>query len=189
MLLRLSKPSPAALQRLLERANDAAPTYPEVGATISDVLPTGYRHDLYEVKLGVSEAAFGRAVDGLRRWQAHVGAGVNVVPRDAPVAAKNTVLLTLKVGGLWTVAPCRIVYVIDEEAQFGFAYGTLPGHPEIGEAAFTVSRDDSGEALFRIRSFSRPADPLARAAAPFSRRVQRTVTQRYLDALTRAAAG
>lgn len=189
MLLRPFKPSPAALQRLLEKAQDAEPTYPEVGATMREELPSGYRHDLYEAKLDGSDVVFERAVDGLRRWRAHLGAGVDVVPRDAPVAAKSSVLLMLRVGGLWAVAPCRIIYVIEEPDQFGLAYGTLPGHPEIGEAAFTVHRADASEALFRIRSFSRPADPLARAAAPLSRRVQRTVTQRYLDALARAASG
>jgi uncharacterized protein (UPF0548 family) len=28
--------------------------------------------------------------------------------------------------------PCRVVYVVDEPRRAGFAYGTLPGHPEIG---------------------------------------------------------
>jgi uncharacterized protein (UPF0548 family) len=29
--------------------------------------------------------------------------------------------------------PCRVVYVLDEPERRGFAYGTLPGHPESGE--------------------------------------------------------
>ena len=33
-------------------------------------------------------------------------------------------------------APCRVVYVIDEPDIRGFAYGTLPGHPESGEERF-----------------------------------------------------
>ena len=39
--------------------------------------------------------------------------------------------------------PARVVYVIDEPLRKGFAYGTLPGHPETGEEAFIVEyRDD-----------------------------------------------
>ena len=34
--------------------------------------------------------------------------------------------------------PARVVYVVDEPARRGFAYGTLHGHPESGEEAFLV---------------------------------------------------
>ena len=38
-------------------------------------------------------------------------------------------------------APCRVVYVVDEPDRRGFAYGTLPGHPEIdGELAKPKTR-------------------------------------------------
>src|SRR5437773_613471 len=109
MLLRLSRPSPAALEKLVERARRTQPTYPEVGATADKSLPAGYRHDLYERLLGTSEGAFERAVGALRRWQAHIGAGVEIVPPDAPVAEDESVLLMLKLGALWTAAPCRVV--------------------------------------------------------------------------------
>jgi uncharacterized protein (UPF0548 family) len=187
MLLRLSRPSSVVLEKLVERARRTDLTYSEVGATAGESLPAGYRHDLYEKSLGNSPGAFERGVSALRRWQAHIGAGLEIVPPGAPVAENESVLLMLKVGGLWTAAPCRIVYVVDDQQQFGFAYGTLPGHPEIGEAAFSIRRGEAGDAVFRIRSFSRPADPLARIAAPISRRIQTAVTRRYLDALARAA--
>ena len=188
VLLRLSRPSPEALQQLLERARQADPTYPQVGATAGESLPPGYRHDCYERSLG-GEEAFERAVGSLRGWEAHRGAGVDVVPPGVPPVVNETVLLLLKLGGLWTIAPCRIVYVVDDHDRFGFAYGTLPGHPETGESAFVVHRVEGGDARFSIRSFSRPAAPLARLAAPIGRRIQTTVTRRYLDALTCADTG
>jgi uncharacterized protein (UPF0548 family) len=170
---------------VLEHARTAAPTYPEVGATAAERLPPGYRHDHYERSLGRNDAAFAAAVDGLRTWRAHIGAGVDIVPVGAPIAEKENVLLLLKLAGLWTVAPCRIVYVVEERDRFGFAYWTLSGHPETGEAAFVVQRGGGGETVFRIRSFSRPADPIARIAAPISRRIQTSVTRKYLAALAR----
>jgi uncharacterized protein (UPF0548 family) len=187
VLVRLSKPSPAALDTALERACSSEPTYREVGATASATLPAGYRHDLYEAPLGSGETTFGQAADALRSWRAHVGAGVDVVPAG-PVADGASVILMLRLAGFWTIAPCRILYVVDEESRAGFAYGTLPGHPEIGEAAFTVERE-GGACLFRIRSFSRPASLIARAGAPVIRRIQREVNHGYLAALARAAVG
>jgi uncharacterized protein (UPF0548 family) len=49
-------------------------------------------------------------------------------------------ILSLGVAAIRLRAPCRIVYVIDEPDRRGFAYGTLPGHPERGEEAFIISR-------------------------------------------------
>jgi uncharacterized protein (UPF0548 family) len=74
------------------------------------------------------------------------------------------------------------VYVTDEADRFGFAYGTLTGHPEQGEEAFHVERTDSG-ARFTIVAFSRPAHPLALIGRPFARRLQTSTTQRHLAGL------
>jgi uncharacterized protein (UPF0548 family) len=85
------------------------------------------------------------------------------------------------------IAPCRIVYVIDEPDRFGFGYGTLPGHPECGEESFVVERDGD-ITVFRIMSFSRPAGTVARLGAPVARRIQLRFIDRYLDALARYVA-
>lgn len=53
--------------------------------------------------------AFDRAKEGLRRWQAHVGAGATVFPGDR-ISQGETVLVLLRFGPLQIVAPCRIVY-------------------------------------------------------------------------------
>jgi uncharacterized protein (UPF0548 family) len=81
-----------------------------------------------------------------------------------------------------------VVYVVDEPERFAFAYGTLPGHPEMGEVAFRIERDDKGDVFFRIVSFSRTVDPLARAASPVTRRIQQRVTRRYREAIAAASA-
>jgi uncharacterized protein (UPF0548 family) len=185
-MLRLRRPSQATLERLLERARASKPTYDEVDATRTGptgtvALPDGYRHDRFEVALGRGEDVFGRASAALREWLAHTGAGVEVFPARG-VEAGATILLVVRTIGLWAVAPCRIVYMIDEPDRYGFAYGTLPGHPERGEAAFTIVRRGE-QASFEILSFSRSVDPLARLAKPVALAVQRRVTLRYLDAL------
>jgi uncharacterized protein (UPF0548 family) len=174
--------------RVLERSSHAKLSYREVGATRSGALPTGYRLDRYERRLGVQEGLFENAVDALRSWQGHIGAGVRIVPDGAKVETDSTVLFVLRTMGLWAIAPCRVVYVDAEASRFRFAYGTLPGHPERGEVAMTISHEDTGSVVARIESFSRTVDLLARAAAPLTRAVQKRVTNRYLDALAAASA-
>ena len=178
MLFRLSRPSPSDLAlSLLERARAAAPTYPEVGATRQATLPAGYRHDRYTRRLasGVCVRA------GFCGDAAHVAgaarAGLEIVPAGTAVDEGATVLVVVRAVGLWTVAPCRVVYTLDEPNRAGFGYGTLPGHPEVGEESFVVSRDEDGGVSFEIRAFSRLAHPLARLGAPLGRRIQTDVQQ------------
>jgi len=54
--------------------------------------------------------------------------------------------------------------VVDEPRRRGFAYGTLPGHPERGEEAFLITHHDDGTVTFAITAFCAPGSPLARAA-------------------------
>ena len=81
---------------------------------------------------------------------------------------------------------CRVVDVVDVPDRFGFTYGTLPVHPEQGEESFTVVRHDDGSVVFEIAAASRPRHLLARACPPVARRLQRSATTRYLDAMSAA---
>jgi uncharacterized protein (UPF0548 family) len=171
---------------MLREARLSSPTYEHVGATRLGVHPAGYRADADNVSLGRRDDVFGRAVDTLRGWGAQRGAGIEVLPSDAAVAEGNTTLLLIRALGVWTVAPCRVLYVEDEADRFAFAYGTLPGHPEEGEASFVVERLD-GDVQFRVVTFSRTVDPLARIVKPLTRKLQRRVTLKYLAAIEAAS--
>ena len=172
---------PDRLREYLSSRIDARLSYPEVGASLG-ALPVGYRHDSYDVWLGETDTAYRRATQGLTEWRAHRAAGVQVYPPDATLATGTTVALALPLYGVHALAACRVVAVIREASRFGFAYGTVAGHPERGEEAFLVER--IGDAVrFRIAAFSKPADPLARLGSPVSRLVQRRVTLAYLDGL------
>jgi len=74
--------------------------------------------------------------------------------------------------------------VIDEPDRKGFAYGTLPGHPERGEESFVVERRPDESVWLTIRSFSRPANRWFWAAYPLLRMMQAIFTERYKRALT-----
>jgi uncharacterized protein (UPF0548 family) len=186
MSLRLRRPSSVEIERVLAETRSAEPTYAEVGATKGERFPSGYRHDRYERQLGRGPEAFERGSAAVRAWQAQIGAGVEVFPEGARVGADDTVVLLLHVLGLWAAAPCRVLYIEEDPERFAFAYGTLRGHPEQGEVRFAVERDTAGDVAFRIVSFSRTVDPLARLGSPVTRRIQQHVTERYLDAIAAA---
>ncbi|MBX3195079.1 MAG: DUF1990 domain-containing protein [Microbacteriaceae bacterium] len=75
--------------------------------------------------------------------------------------------------------PARVVYVIDEPLRKGFAYGTLPGHPESGEAAFAVEYRDDDSVWLIQRSFSRPSAWIYWVGYPVLRFLQEVYQSRY----------
>jgi len=142
----------------------------------------GYHHVRLEERVG-DAAAFERASAGLRTWAAHEGAGLRIHPHE-PVAPDATVIGVTSIGPVRLVVAYRVVAVFKEPDACGFAYGTLPGHPESGEESFALERR-GGATYFTVRAFSRPVDPLARLSGPVGRAVQRAVTRRYVSALRR----
>lgn len=173
---------PADRSSGLRAAAGTALTYAEVGAT-SGRLPPGYRHVRRSSGVGQGAAAFDLAAERLLRWDVHRGAGLGVEATAARAVLGSTVVLRLPIGPLRLTAPCRVVAVVDEPRRRGFAYGTLPGHPESGEERFLVTLDDAGRVRLGITAFSRPSTWWARLGAPVSRRVQDRVTDRYLAVL------
>ena len=121
-----------------------------------------------------------------RQWQPQRGAGIRLVP-DEPVKPDATFALVIRAGPLFVTALGRVVYIVDEPDRFAFAYGTLTAHPERGEEAFAVIRED-GRVRFEIVAFSRPRHPLARLGAPVTRLMQVRVTHAYLESMRTAAA-
>jgi uncharacterized protein (UPF0548 family) len=161
-------------------------TYPEAGATRDPVMPAGYTYVEREDTIGRGRECFDRAVEGLFDWHMHRGAGFRVAA-SGRAAEGVTVVSFMGVGPVRLRIPCRVVYVIDEPDRKGFAYGTLPGHPEIGEEAFQVRLTTAGQVRFRVRAFSRPATPLTRIAGPFGRMAQAYFTARYVRSVRRYA--
>ena len=184
--MRIVRPSnDASVQHLLDDLSGTEPTYEAIGATLRHTLPDGYRHDRYDVTLGVGDEVYARSVLALRTWSVHTGSGLRIVPARAPITSGTTIVALLGAGPVALVVPCRIVRVLDEADRFGFAYATLPGHPEEGEESFVVERSPSGAVTFRIVAFSRPAHWLVRLLGPFARGAQVRATKRYLRAMQR----
>jgi uncharacterized protein (UPF0548 family) len=170
------------LDRFRARAASESLSYAEIGDSLDADLPPRYEHGRESVTIGTDAAAFAAGADGLRRWACHRAIGVRVWPEGAPLQEETTVALALPVGPLAILAACRIVRVVDEADRFGFAYGTLRSHPEIGEEAFVVHRDGN-TVSFTIATFWRAGDPVVRLGGPVTRHVQRRATLGYLRGL------
>lgn len=154
-------------------------TYAEVGATAAD-LPAGYHHVRLSKRIGSGRERFEQAAGAVMRYGMLRGAGLRVTA-STEVAAIGTDVLG-RLGPF--VAPCRVVYVIDDLNRRGFAYGSLPGHAVTGEEMFGVRyqpADDSVHA--EVVAFSNPATWWSQIGAPVASMVQRVVTQRYLSAV------
>ena len=183
----LGRPSEETFRRIATEAKLLELSYDDVGMTTrpSTAMASPFRFDRWTIDLGGDAETFEPACEALRTWQAHRGAGARVFP-DAPLAIDETVVVALGFPGFTAIAPCRIVWVIDDADNFGFGYGTLCGHPERGEESFVVRRR-SGRVTFEIVAASRPAGLLPRIGAPVTRLIQKRMANRYLHALKRVA--
>jgi uncharacterized protein (UPF0548 family) len=170
---------------LAELADDHV-TYPEVGATAAD-LPAGYRHVVRRAALGQGRDAFERCAMALMTWGVHRAAGIDVRASHTPAQVDTVVSQLVGFRGVGVVAPCKVIYVVDETDRRGFAYGTLPGHPESGEESFAVSILDDESVALDLRSFSRPGNVISRIGRPVSHWVQDKMTDRYVAAAQRIA--
>ena len=172
-----------SLRAELQRAGDAALTYPEVGATRRE-LPAGYAHLRHRLLLGHGAEVLNRAEAALLDWQAQSGAGL-VVAADGPVAPDRTVVLGLG-RPLALVIPCRVVWTLHTGRRRGFAYGTLPGHPESGEECFVLEHAENDEIWLTIAAFTRPGSLLIRSLGPVGPALQRFYVRRYAVAIRRS---
>jgi uncharacterized protein (UPF0548 family) len=181
MGLRLHRPDEADLATLLAKCRRDSLTYTPVGGSLSAVAPDGMRHHSWTSTL--PDGSFGLGVEALQSWSVHRGAGLEIAT-DGAIAAGTNVALSAPLPLGYVDACCRIVAVIEERDRYGFAYGTLPTHPESGEESFLVVRDGD-HVRFEVQAVSKPRHPLARLVPPVADRLQDLAVRKYLSAMQR----
>ncbi|MEO6037944.1 MAG: DUF1990 domain-containing protein [Saprospiraceae bacterium] len=169
----LSAPDSPAIRDFLGAQAALDFSYPGVGGTLSGAAPAGFDQDFNSLELGRGEAVWAAAKAAVRQWQMFPGGWAFIRPADTPIRPGEVVAMVARVIGIWWLNSCRIVYVLDDDRRFGFAYGTLPGHAECGEELFLVERDQAGGVRYSIRAFSQPRHWLARLGYPLARAYQR----------------
>ena len=151
-------------------------------------LPPGYPSYVHVRRaLGTSDETFTAAARAILSWQMHRRAGLSVRADAVLVRPGGVVVVGIGLGPVRLQAPCRVVVVIERDDVAGFAYGTLPGHPETGEEAFWVRREADGTVVGEVVAFSRPGRWYTRLAGPLGRLAQRLACRRYLAALAHEA--
>lgn len=192
-MLALRRPSPQAIRTFLDRQARREFSYAAVGATAGHEFPSGYDVDRTRVRLGDGEHAFSAARASLERWAQFRLGWVEPWTFDRPIRSGETVAILARVGGLWWLNACRIVYAVDEQGpqvhRFGFAYGTLPDHAESGEERFAVEWDRADDSVwYDIVAFSRPQTLLCQLGYLYVRRVQKRFARDSAAAMVSAVA-
>ncbi|MEO7556373.1 MAG: DUF1990 domain-containing protein [Acidimicrobiales bacterium] len=185
MGLLLRRPSDDDLGRLLDSARGSDVTYAPIGVSLRAVDVAELTRRTWATAL-VGPDAFARAAAALDAWAVHRGAHLCVLA-DGPLEVGTHVAMVAPLPIGFVEATCRIVERVDEPDRYGFAYGTLPVHPERGEESFVVQRDAGGDVRFTVVAVSRPVHPLARLAPPVAHALQRAAVRRYLEAMRAAA--
>ena len=181
--MQLSRTTPKALERVLRRVSRLNPTCSPIGVTLNPQA----KIEQHRVVLGSGEDTFKRTRTALSGWATHQSLWLRLYPDTQPPAEGQTVLVLLTFAGLCLAFGCRIVRVIDEPRRYGFAYGSLPGHPERGEELFLLEWQTDGAVTFTLRAHSQAANWLYRLGRPFGKLMRLLGTRQYLRAMRRAA--
>jgi uncharacterized protein (UPF0548 family) len=171
----LTKPGPQKIHEFLAAQKQWNFSYEEVGASRTQVS-SRYVVDQNRIQLGKGRAAFERAKNAIKQWKMFDIAWLELYWPSAPIEKGTTVAIVVSHLGLWSLNAARIVYTVEESGElerYGFAYGTLPDHAEMGEERFTVEFHPDDESVwYDIYAFSRPRF-LARVAYPYTRALQK----------------
>jgi len=185
-----SEPSGVQIEDFLAAQRDLPFSYKEVSAS-KTAVPEGYPVNHYRAQIGTGKAAFERAKNAIENWTMYKTGWTQIYPPDAPVETGGVVCVIVNHGFCWSLNPCRIIYVLEERGaveQFGFAFGTLPGHSEEGEERFTVEwrRGEDDSVWYELLAFARPHHILARIGSPLVSLTQRSFAKDSFSAMQKA---
>ncbi len=185
------KPSEKEISDFIAAQSRVPFSYREVGATINHASPVGYPINRYRKELGKGQQTYKNAVKALCSWQMYALDWTRLYPSNAPIKEGEVVATLVKHLGFWSINPCRIIYLIDEESEklnrYGFAFGTLPAHSEQGEEQFLVEWDKEGDTVwYELYAFAKPQNWLAKIGFPFVSFLQKHFAAQSYRAMLKA---
>jgi uncharacterized protein (UPF0548 family) len=179
------RPNSSEIENFLRQSRELPLSYDPLGIAKSGAA--GFRFDTASAVIGKGQTALARAQQALKEWRQFELGWVELFPHAAPTEMGTVVAVVVHHLGLWSLNGCRIVYSVgDERSSFGFAYGTLSNHVEMGEEIFEVSMAESDEVTYRISAASRPRAMLARIGYPYTRLCQARFRRDSIAAMKRA---
>jgi uncharacterized protein (UPF0548 family) len=184
----IRRPSQDEIAAFLDQSGPLPLSYDPVG--IARQSPSGFNGDLASTVIGHGQQTFERARIALAQWRHYEMGWVELFPRGASIAVGTVVAVLVQHLGFWSLNGCRVVYGIgdiESGESFGFAYGTLTNHAELGEEIFEVMLNpESDEVIYRIRAVSKPHAALAWIGYPIARHFQERFRRDSTSALRRA---
>jgi uncharacterized protein (UPF0548 family) len=187
-MLLIRRPSKDEIAECLDQARDLPLSYEPVG--IARQSPKGFNADLASAVIGHGQETFERAKNALAQWRHYELGWAELFPKGAAIEPGTNVAVLVHHLGFWSLNGCRVVYGIGDRQtgpSFGFAYGTLTNHAEMGEEIFEVMMEpESEEVVYRIQAVSKPRAAWARIGYPIARYLQERFRQDSISALRRA---
>jgi uncharacterized protein (UPF0548 family) len=182
------RPSQRVLAEFLDQSGHLPLSYDPIG--IARQSPPGFNADLTSTVIGHGRQTFERARIALAEWRHYEMGWVELFPRGASIDVGSVVAVLVQHLGFWSLNGCRVVYGIGDRqsgSSFGFAYGTLSNHAELGEEIFEVMLEpESDEVIYRIQAVSKPHAALAWIGYPIARYFQERFRRDSTSALRRA---
>jgi uncharacterized protein (UPF0548 family) len=137
-----------------------------------------FKLDHNRIRLGAGARCYQKAVAAMNRWQMFNIGWVELYQRTTPIMPGNTVAVLVDHKFCWSLNACKIVYTIATEnietEQYGFAYGTLPDHGEMGEERFSIEwHKNDNSVWYDILALSKPRHLLAKLGYPLTRYFQK----------------
>ncbi len=187
----LHKPSEKEINEFIVAQSDVPVSYQEVGATKGHNAPDGYPINRYRKELGSGEQTYKNAVKAIEAWQMYALGWTQLCPSNAPIKKGEVVATLVRHLGFWSLNPCRIIYLIDEESgkfnRFGFGFGTLSEHSEQGEEQFIVEWDKADDSVwYELYAFAKPNGLLAKIGFLFVHYLQKRFAAESYRAMLKA---
>ncbi|HEX5106140.1 MAG TPA: DUF1990 domain-containing protein [Pirellulaceae bacterium] len=172
----LRQPTEQRIRDYLSAQVSQAFSYDDVGCTRGEpAAKRGWNIDRQRVLLGRGREVFEAAKQAISNWRMFPQEVARVCwPEPPQTGLVVGVLYKVWLLPVWILFPARVVWVMDEQVgeihRFGFAYGTLPDHPERGEERFVVEWNDADDSVwYDLLAVSQPTHWLARIGYPYTR--------------------
>jgi uncharacterized protein (UPF0548 family) len=188
-MLLLQKPSDLQIRAFLTAQQQSTFAYSPLEITRDSAASSDYTVDHNRVQLGSGALCFDAAVRAIQQWKMFDLGWVQLFFDNTPIERGSTVAVVVKHLGFWSMNACRIVYVVEDQQRYGFAYGTLAEHAERGEERFLVEWDHLDDSVwYDILALSKPGG-MAKLGYPYTRRLQKKFAHDSKVAMQRAVGG
>jgi len=186
LVMRISLHRPSV--KLLHKANASHQqlrlSYSEIGLSTGKNFPNGYDHDHNQIIIGEGRATFKKARSIIQLYGHFPSSWAFVHAKSIPEPNLSVAVIFYQLG-LWWINGARIIQIIDEPNYYGFSYGTLANHVEVGEELFFTELQPDGAVIYGIHAYSQPRFWGARLFKPYARSQQRRFVQESMQLMRR----